>query len=535
MKIWRSGEKSYHIHRLLPETRVGQARSMEAETAFGAVAAGRLRREVREAMEAASANDGFHFRAIVAGRPRQEAWEAMAALTTAAHSSVTVQMEAGDESMPLPSAPGFEDSPGGSEADCEAAPTIARSVMGAARPGDGDRRAPDGRARRPDAPGSQAGAGGGGGDAGSGDPRDSGTWSEWHRLEREQVARFEDLQHSAFLVMCGLIMTASVILACGWWGTTTITAGIAAAATPGNATQGDLPACPMAYCKRILLALDEAATGEGLNADLIPADAIEIEDGLACVCGPARFATYGAPKPLILSSWGSTGTRSRSAWTRSTPSASVESCWATPRRRDVAPVKQSRATDGQRRPDRHRRQAELFDGGDDRPTWHTHHPGRAPVVWYDDAVVGREAAATRTSGQEDVPRLCAAGWPTAAPRTSWITCNRVYEPHSNPNVCVFFLNDDTRLCSNLVWKQGPLEAGGGCTLKTETAMSGKDIERAMDAWARTTGQWNGTVTSDCCEQDAPGIDCFWVSAQGGRWDWRLHPTTGMTTRDGAGP
>ena len=147
MKIWRSGEKSYHIHRLLPETRVGQARSMEAETAFGAVAAGRLRREVREAMEAASANDGFHFRAIVAGRPRQEAWEAMAALTTAAHSSVTVQMEAGDESMPLPSAPGFEDSPGGSEADCEAAPTIARSVMGAARPGDGDRRAPDGRAR----------------------------------------------------------------------------------------------------------------------------------------------------------------------------------------------------------------------------------------------------------------------------------------------------------------------------------------------------------------------------------------------------
>ena len=71
MKIWRSGEKTYHIHRL-PELRMDRARSMEAETAFGAVAAGRLRREVREAMEAAAANDGFHFRAVVAGRARQE-------------------------------------------------------------------------------------------------------------------------------------------------------------------------------------------------------------------------------------------------------------------------------------------------------------------------------------------------------------------------------------------------------------------------------------------------------------------------------
>ena len=432
--------------------------------------------------------------------------------------------------MLLPTAPGFEDSPGGSEAgDGDALDGAGPAEAG--RPSDAG---PLEAARRAGDAGPLEAAGGIA--TGPGDPRGKGTWDEWYRLERERVARFEDLQHSAFLMMMGLIVTASTILVCGWWSTTTITAGIAAAAGPGNRTHGDVPACPREYCKRFLLTLDEVATGEGRNADLIPADAVEVEDGLACVCGPAmRFATYGAPKPLILSSWGGPGTRSRSAWTRSTPSASVESCWATPRRQDVERSGRPQAKAGRRRLDRHGRHAELFPGGGDRPTWHTHHPGRTPVVWYDGTATGNGTLDPEATGREDIPRLCVAGWPAEAPETSWITCNRIYEPHSNPNVCIFFLNDDAKLCSNLVWKQGPFKVGGGCTLKTETAVGGEDIEHAMDAWARTTGQWDGIVTSDCRERDAPGTDCFWVSAQGGRWSWRLHPTAGMTTEAAAGP
>ena len=326
---------------------------------------------------------------------------------------------------------------------------------------------------------------------------------------------FLDLRAVSSLTLLGILLLAAAVMGGGWWGTTTLSAEIVEGAAAGARTASVTATCPAEFCERIQWAMD-ATIGDEMrhHPSLIPADGVDIADGLACVCEPERrLSPYGALKPLILSSWAGAGARTRAAWmTRRFETSQVESCWATPR--DYPGRLQTR----------------------DAVTA-SNFLARARYLYEDPRRVHRLAGTPPldTREAEGIPRLCAVIWSRNtlshwATRTTRIACNRRYTPGSNPNVCALFVEDGTGLCTNLLWKEDTeVAVGGVCARATEAAVDTKTIRDAFDHWRRET-EWEGTVASNCShtERDA---DCFWISI-GGRWDWSRDVTAGLSPAPG---
>ena len=327
-----------------------------------------------------------------------------------------------------------------------------------------------------------------------------------------------NLRAVSSLTLLGLLLLAAAVMARGWWGTPTLPAEIGGTTAGRNRTASVTATCPTELCERIQWAMD-AAIGDEVrhHPSLIPADGVDIEDGLACVCEPGRrLSPYGALKPLILSSWAGAGARTRSAWmTKRFEASQAESCWATPRgypgrlrTRDAVTASNFLA--------------------------------HARYLYEDPRRVRRLAGTPPldTREAEGIPRLCAVIWSRDTlsrwvTRTTRIACNRRYTPGSNPNVCALFVEDGTGLCTNLLWKEDTeVPVGGVCTRATETAVDTETIRGAFDHWEHET-EWEGTVASNCShtERDA---DCFWISI-GGRWDWSRDVTAALSPAPGQAP